>query len=87
MRRNLAALAAMAIAGMGVAAGATQIPAPVPRSAVRPEARRRSLFAPAALGRSTRAGRGPGWTHAQVKRMAKKRRNVLRNRRAHRGRG
>jgi hypothetical protein len=28
---------------------------------------------------------GPGWTFAQVKRMAKKRRNVLRNRRAHRG--
>lgn len=28
---------------------------------------------------------GPGWSHAQVKRMAKKRRNVMRNRRAHRG--
>jgi hypothetical protein len=33
----------------------------------------------------TRAGRGPGWSHAYVKRMARKRRNVLRNRRAHRG--
>jgi hypothetical protein len=41
----------------------------------------------ASLTPTTRAGRGPGWTHAQVKRMAKKRRNVLRNRRAHRGRG
>lgn len=30
------------------------------------------------------AKRGPGWSRAQVKRMAKKRRNVLRNRRAHR---
>jgi hypothetical protein len=29
--------------------------------------------------------RGPGWTQAHVKRLAKKRRNVLRNRRAHRG--
>lgn len=28
---------------------------------------------------------GPGWTCAQVKRMARKARNVRRNRRAHRG--
>lgn len=28
---------------------------------------------------------GPGWTAAQVKRMAKKRRNQVRNRKAHRG--
>ena len=28
---------------------------------------------------------GPGWTAAQVKRMAKKRRNRARNRKAHRG--
>ena len=28
---------------------------------------------------------GPGWTAAQVKRMAKKRRNQNRNRKAHRG--
>lgn len=28
---------------------------------------------------------GPGWTVAQVKRMAKKKRNQARNRRAHRG--
>jgi hypothetical protein len=27
---------------------------------------------------------GPGWGHAKVKRMAKKRRNVLRNRKNHR---
>jgi hypothetical protein len=33
----------------------------------------------------TKPGRGPGWSHAHVKRMAKKRRNVLRNRKAHRG--
>ena len=32
----------------------------------------------------SKAGRGPGWGHAKVKRMAKKRRNVLRNKRAHR---
>lgn len=30
--------------------------------------------------------RGPGWSYAHVKRMARKRRNVLRNRRHHRGR-
>lgn len=29
--------------------------------------------------------KGPGWGHAKVKRMAAKRRNVLRNKRAHRG--
>ena len=28
--------------------------------------------------------KGPGWTHAQVQRMAKKRRNKVRNRLAHR---
>lgn len=28
---------------------------------------------------------GPGWTHAHVQRMAKKRRNKARNRRAHQG--
>ena len=28
--------------------------------------------------------RGPGWSQAQVKRMAQKRRNVIRNRKAHR---
>lgn len=28
---------------------------------------------------------GPGWTAAHVKRMAKKRKNQIRNRRAHRG--
>lgn len=33
----------------------------------------------------TIVGCGPGWGRAKVKRMAKKRRNVLRNRRAHRG--
>ena len=35
--------------------------------------------------RSTQVGRGPGWSHAQVKRRAKKARNVRRNRKAHRG--
>lgn len=28
---------------------------------------------------------GPGWTHAQVQRMARKRKNQARNRKAHRG--
>lgn len=35
---------------------------------------------------TTRAGRKPGWSPARVKRAAKKRCNVLRNRLAHRGR-
>ena len=34
---------------------------------------------------TTRAGRGPSWSHAHSKRMARKRRNVVRNRLAHRG--
>jgi ABC-type sugar transport system substrate-binding protein len=83
---SLRAAAVLAALGAAAFAGGVQ-PAPVPRSQQRQEVRKRVLFAPAALGRSTRAGRGPGWTHAQVKRMAKKRRNVLRNRCAHRGRG
>jgi ABC-type sugar transport system substrate-binding protein len=82
---SLRAAAVLAALGAAAFAGGVQ-PAPVPRSQQRQEVRKRVLFAPN-LERWTPAGRGPGWTHAQVKRMAKKRRNVLRNRRAHRGRG
>jgi hypothetical protein len=38
----------------------------------------------AQVGSWTCSKRGPGLSHAQVKRMARKRRNVMRNRRAHR---
>jgi hypothetical protein len=34
---------------------------------------------------ASQVGRGPGWTQAHVKRMARKRRNVLRHRKACRG--
>lgn len=37
-------------------------------------------------GRAKRFPRGPGWTHAQVQRMARKRRQVQRQRRQGRGR-
>jgi hypothetical protein len=45
----------------------------------------RSFFG-AGWGRSKRYPRGPGWTHAQVQRMARKRRQVLRQRARGRGR-
>lgn len=52
--------------------------APVPKRSERREVR--------ATGSYSRRNRrtGPGWTAAHVKRMAQKRRNVARNRRAHR---
>ena len=37
------------------------------------------------IGHGGGVKRGPGWSRAQVKRMAKKRRNVIRNRKAQRG--
>ncbi len=51
---------------------------------VRQARAQRRAFQPA-IASTGRAGRGPGWTHAHARRVAAKRRNVLRNRRAHRG--
>jgi hypothetical protein len=50
----------------------------------------RNAIAKALLGsygnwRKRRFPNGPGWTHAHVGRMARKRRNQKRNKRAHRG--
>lgn len=46
----------------------------------------RALFGTAGYGMYvSQRRRGPGWTNRHVQRMARKRRNVLRNRRAHRG--
>lgn len=36
------------------------------------------------LGDRSSRKRGPGWTHAHVQRMTRKRRNQIRNKRAHR---
>ena len=52
---------------------------PMPPARHRPASRRAG-----GIGGSTITPRGPGWSCAQVKRMAKKRRNQLRNKAAHR---
>lgn len=51
---------------------------------VQPE--KRAVFGSGvARGRSGPRHPGPGWSNRHVQRMARKRRNVLRNRKAHRG--
>lgn len=78
MRSALIAMAALAATGMASAHAAVsqQQPPAAPRS--------REQYGPTATGAlGRRAGRG--WTNAQQKRIAKKARNVRRNRAAHRG--
>lgn len=74
----LAALAAVAMTGAAFAA------TPRREITVRRESIPEFSVAPNFYWNSQRRA-GPGWTQAQQKRIAKKRRNVLRNRKAHRG--
>jgi hypothetical protein len=71
----LSSLLAIAAMSMGASGGAMQAPKPA----------RSRASARIVGGNVTISGRGPGWSVAQVKRMAAKRRNVQRSRRAHRG--
>ena len=74
-----------AVAGPGLAAAMAATGPAIPQRAVStPKTRRESRTKSPPLGQRYRR-RGPGWTHAQVKRMARKKRNQARNRRAHRG--
>lgn len=77
MRRSPIGLAALAMSVMAAAGAAADAQTPPPSPL------RNAFGSFGAYSGSIK--RGPGWTFAQVKRMAKKRRNVLRNRRAHRG--
>lgn len=75
-----AALLSAAIAGL-TAVGHSM---PAVTIAPQPSARRRmEIPTESGYGYGWNYRRGPGWTVAQVKRMAKKRRNQIRNRRAH----
>jgi len=76
-RAQIALAAALMATASHMAAGVS-----VTNEAPRPTTRVVRRSAGGAMTRN--AGRGPGWSRAQVKRMAKKRRNVIRNRRAHR---
>lgn len=73
-----AAFAGMAATPAGVAAPKAALTAPVTQAQRRQIRQLKSFIA------ATRVHRG-GWSVAHDRRMAKKRRNVLRNRRAHRG--
>jgi hypothetical protein len=80
MRSNLmlaSVIAALQSAGHAVVAAADF------QSISAPATRRESVTVSPAVGAYGYA-RGPGWTCAQVKRMATKRRNRARNKRAHR---
>lgn len=89
-RGTLASLAAMAAMAFSGAASANMDVPTTPKarlsSSVLPFKTLREMF----RGKETTrlygaARRGPGWSHAQVQRMARKKKNQSRNRRAHRG--
>lgn len=71
--------AAASPGGLGVGAPSTSIVSPQ-LAAARRESRTRNLRAGDRFCKP-----GPGWTQAQVQRMARKKRNQARNRKAHRG--
>jgi len=79
-----ALIAAAAAAGLVGVPGSASAPRATNQTAPAKNKRehRRLMAGTARLFREQR--KGPGWTHAQVQRMAKKRRNALRNRKAHR---
>lgn len=74
-RLSLVAIAAL----LGVAMG----PGAAARSAVQRDAAQRAWGGGARVWSGTRHQNGPGWTQAQVKRMARKRRNQARNKAHH----
>lgn len=79
MKSRLLALAAMTALAQSAAAEV------VPPSVTHTRESKNAFRSTVQIGSWTCNKRGPGWGHAQVKRMARKRRNVIRNRRAHRG--
>lgn len=74
-----------AVAGPGLATAMAAVGPAVPQRAVSAPKTRRESRTRNPLGGLRAGKRGPGWTVAQVKRMARKARNQARNRRAHRG--
>lgn len=91
MRGNLRGLLAAAALGVAAASGASPagLGLGAPSSTVQApsgkhERQRRNTRSPTSNDVS-RYPNGPGWTQAQVQRMARKKRNQARNRRAHRG--
>lgn len=86
---NLRSILAAAALSMAAAASPGGLGAGMPSSSVvaprQNPSKRQRRHGDGALRASTSYRRGPGWTIAQVKRMAKKKRNVVKNRRAHRG--
>lgn len=85
-RTSLRGLLAMATLGLmsaaspgGLGVGAPLVPV---IQGARPQATKRQTRQPSPDD-VTSYPNGPGWTHAKMQRMAKKRRNVLRNRKNH----
>lgn len=82
LRMSLATAVIAGLAGFGPSI--TSVDRAAPPSITAPQRKqRRQLDGLGSSGRRTHK-RGPGWTHAQVQRMARKARNVQRNRHAHR---
>lgn len=77
---TIAAMGALAPGGVGVGMPGSTVVSPRATPS-----KRQKRFGDGALNAAFRYPNGPGWTVAQVKRMAKKKRNVAKNRRNHRG--
>lgn len=86
MMRTSSRLIAAALMAAAIPAALVTDEAPrsaPPRSPERKATQRRYGAEPNPVTHGNR--RGPGWSNRHVQRMATKRRNVLRNRKAHRG--
>lgn len=87
MRKSFLLSLGLAAAGFGMMAAGSHLVerAAPPPVAVRHEVRRQRMPDGSPYSSRRRRKPGPGWTVRQVQRMATKRRNQARNRRAHRG--
>lgn len=75
---TIAAMGALSPGGVGVGMPGSTVMSPRATPS-----KRQQRFGDGALDAARSYRRGPGWTVAQVKRMAKKKRNVAKNRRNH----
>lgn len=78
------AIAAAAMLGAVALPATTAQPSAPPAAVAQERKRRQALRGGGSSFRIQPRRKGPGWTHAQVQRMAKKKRNQARNRRAQR---
>ena len=83
-KHSIAAAMIAAAIGLGTGIAPNEVPRALPAVDARQTRRQRRLSDASRLDAASHRKRGPGWTHAQVQRMARKAKNRRRNRAAHR---